>query len=48
MNRDGQLKKLLTLYNPEQALKMKYAAHMDGLPLTATWIKAQIMGGEEK
>ncbi len=48
MNRDGQLKKLITLYNPEQAPRLRYAAHMDGLPLTAHWIKSQITGEEEK
>ncbi len=48
MNRDGQLKKLLTLYNPQQAPRLMYAARMDGLPLTARWIKSQIECQEVK
>ena len=47
VNRDGQLLQLLTLKFPEEAKKMVKTAHMDGLPLTARWIFAQIMAGKE-
>ncbi len=48
MNRDGQLHQLLTLEHPESAAKMVKAAHLDGLPLNAQWVEAQIMNMEVK
>lgn len=48
INRDGQLHQLLTMEFSEVAYKLKKAAHMDGLPLTAKWIKNNIQAKEEK
>jgi 2-oxoglutarate/2-oxoacid ferredoxin oxidoreductase subunit alpha len=48
MNRDAQLKQMLTLEAPEYATKLVQVACMDGLPLTARWIREQIMDQEEK
>ncbi len=48
INRDGQMKQLLTLYAPELATHLIKVAHIDGLPLTARWIKDEIMLQEEK
>jgi len=47
LNRDGQMLQLLTMDYPEYAGKMVITAHMDGLPLTAKWIKDQILADEE-
>lgn len=46
-NRDGQLRQLLTLAFPEQATRLRKAAHLDGLPLTAQWIRQTIIRQEE-
>lgn len=46
INRDGQLHQLLTMEYPEEAHKFRKIAYMDGLPLTAKWIKHQINGME--
>ena len=43
LNRDGQLHQLLTLAAPEHATKLKKCNHMDGLSLTAKWIKEHVM-----
>ncbi len=48
LNRDGQMKQLLTIDFPEFAGKMVKTAHMDGLPLTAKWVYQQILSNEEK
>lgn len=42
MNRDGQLKQLLTLKMPSQAHKFKSITKVDGLPLAAKWIVNEI------
>jgi 2-oxoglutarate/2-oxoacid ferredoxin oxidoreductase subunit alpha len=47
-NRDGQLRQILSAAMPEQAGKFLSAAHNDGLPLTARWIKEAILAQEEK
>ncbi len=50
INRDGQLRQLITLDSPEFASKMVSCAHMDGLPLSAQWIVDQVnkvLGGEK-
>ncbi len=43
LNRDGQLHQLLTLAAPEYAAKLVNCSHMDGLSLTAKWIKERVM-----
>jgi len=48
INRDGQLRQLLMLETPEYATRLIQVAHMDGLPLTARWIREQITALEEK
>jgi len=48
INRDGQLKQLLTIEFPEQATKLRMVARTDGLPLSANWIEEQILNREAK
>jgi len=48
LNRDGQLKQLLTIDMPDLALRLKKLSHLDGLPLTAKWIKESILMAEGK
>jgi 2-oxoglutarate/2-oxoacid ferredoxin oxidoreductase subunit alpha len=48
LNRDGQLKQLLTLEAPEYATRLLDAAHSDGLPVSARWICEHITRQEEK
>jgi len=48
INRDGQLFKLLTMEFPDIANRLRKAAHMDGLPLTAKWVKSKVLAKEEK
>ncbi len=43
LNRDGQLKQLLTLETPEFATHLRQISRADGLPLSARWIKEQIL-----
>jgi 2-oxoglutarate ferredoxin oxidoreductase subunit alpha len=47
LNRDGQLAQLLCVSYPEYAQKLVKVAHMDGLPLSASWVKTQIEKHEE-
>lgn len=47
LNRDGQLNQLLTMDYPDIAFKLRKVAYMDGLPLTAKWIKEHLLGREE-
>ena len=46
LNQLGQLEQLLTLEYPERATNLKKLAHIDGLPLTALWIKDNIISRE--
>lgn len=45
-NQDGQIKQLLTIEVPELAARLRKVSHLDGLPLTAVWIKDQIQNEE--
>lgn len=45
-NRDGQMKQILSMAMPEQAPRFRSAAHSDGLPLTAKWVKNAILAQE--
>lgn len=38
INRDGQMRQILTLEMPDLAGKIASLAHLDGLPLTARWL----------
>jgi 2-oxoglutarate ferredoxin oxidoreductase subunit alpha len=48
MNHDGQVRQLLQLAVPGQAVKIQSLTHNDGLPLTARWIKEALMHAEGK
>jgi 2-oxoglutarate ferredoxin oxidoreductase subunit alpha len=43
MNRDGQLKQLLTMEYPERAANLKSVAYGDGLPAAAKWVRDGIL-----
>ncbi|HZW02357.1 MAG TPA: 2-oxoacid:acceptor oxidoreductase subunit alpha [Anaerolineaceae bacterium] len=47
LNQQGQLRQLLSMNYPEAATKFVGLAHMDGLPLTARWIRERIESLEE-
>jgi len=47
-NRDGQLRQLLTIEYPEYATRLIKASHIDGLPLSAGWVREQIFSQETK
>jgi 2-oxoglutarate ferredoxin oxidoreductase subunit alpha len=47
LNRDGQLKQLLTLEAPEYATRLRKASHVDGLALSAKWVRETILAQEE-
>jgi 2-oxoglutarate/2-oxoacid ferredoxin oxidoreductase subunit alpha len=48
INRDGQLAQLLMLNLPQLAHKLRPAPHLDGMPLSARWIRDEILSREEK
>ncbi len=48
MNRDGQLKQLLLIDNPELASRIISLAYFDGLPLTARYVLEAILAAEEE
>jgi 2-oxoglutarate ferredoxin oxidoreductase subunit alpha len=48
INRDGQLKQLLTLETPQFCTQLRQVSHLDGLPLSASWIRKEIMCLEGK
>ena len=47
LNRDGQLKQLLILNTPEYATRLRNAHHVDGLALSAKWVRETILAQEE-
>lgn len=46
LNRDGQLKDILAAELPHLAARLISIAHLDGLPLTAEWVKARLLEEE--
>lgn len=48
MNRDGQLHQLLSLEYAPVCAKLTSIAHLDGLPMTASWIENKIMQEQDK
>lgn len=48
LNRDGQLRQLLSIKHPEHATRLIPVAFNDGLPPTAKWIWSAILEQEEK
>jgi 2-oxoglutarate ferredoxin oxidoreductase subunit alpha len=47
-NRDGQVHQLLTINMPHSCNKFYSVAHLDGMPLTARWVKDAIQAQEGK
>jgi 2-oxoglutarate ferredoxin oxidoreductase subunit alpha len=48
MNRNGQLHQLLSLEYAPVCAKLTSIAHLDGLPMTASWVEDRIMQEEDK
>lgn len=46
LNRDGQLHQILKIEYPDLSPRMTSVAHLDGLPLTARWVRESIMEKE--
>ncbi len=46
LNRDGQLHGILQNEMPEYATRLRSVAHLDGLPLTAEWVKTRLLSEE--
>ena len=46
-NRDGQMHSILSLELPDHASNLVSVSHIDGLPLSADWIKAAVMEEEK-
>ena len=43
MNRDGQMKQILSIEYPEKAPNFKSVAHGDGLPAAAKWVREGVL-----
>jgi len=43
LNRDGQMRQLLSMYYPRYAAHLQSVAHLDGMPMTARWVVDRIM-----
>jgi 2-oxoglutarate ferredoxin oxidoreductase subunit alpha len=48
MNRDGQLYQLLILEYPEMATRLRSIAYIDGLPLTADFVRNAVLNGSKQ
>jgi 2-oxoglutarate/2-oxoacid ferredoxin oxidoreductase subunit alpha len=48
LNDQGQMKQILTVEQPDLAIKLISVAHIDGLPITAEWITREILKMEGK
>lgn len=48
LNRDGQMKQLLTMIYSEYGYKLRQASHIDGMPMVARWICDRIKSMEEE
>lgn len=46
INRDGQLHQILKINYPDHATKLVSIAHLDGLPLSARWVRESILAKE--
>ncbi len=46
LNRDGQMKQLLTMQFSECGSRMRQVSHIDGMAITATWIKETLLERE--
>jgi len=38
LNRDGQMRQLLTMYFSDYGFKLRQISHIDGMPITARWV----------
>jgi 2-oxoglutarate/2-oxoacid ferredoxin oxidoreductase subunit alpha len=47
LNRDGQLCGILRSELPDLAAKLVPVAHLDGMPLTASWVRERLKKEEE-
>jgi 2-oxoglutarate ferredoxin oxidoreductase subunit alpha len=47
-NRDGQMHAILSLEIPQKATDLISVAHIDGLPLSAEWIRESILQEENR
>jgi 2-oxoglutarate ferredoxin oxidoreductase subunit alpha len=47
LNRDGQMKQLLTMNFPEYGIRLRQVSHIDGMPITARWICDRVTAMEE-
>lgn len=48
MNRDGQMRQLLAIDYSDCGGKLVQVSHLDGMPLSATWVRDAILAKEEK
>ncbi len=48
LNRDGQMKQLLTMNYSECGSSLRQVAHIDGMPLSANWVKNRILSMEKE
>jgi 2-oxoglutarate ferredoxin oxidoreductase subunit alpha len=48
LTEDAQLRSLVQLHVPDKAADLRSLAHLDGLPLTATYVEKGILAGEGK
>ncbi len=48
LNRDGQLRQILLINYPQYAMRFRKMARTNGLPLSARWVKDEILAQEAK
>ena len=48
LNRDGQMKQLLTMHYSECGSRLRQVSHIDGMPISADWIRRTILAMEEE
>lgn len=48
LNRDGQLKQLLSIEYPQYATRLLKASHLDGMAMSAKWLREYILSQEGK
>jgi 2-oxoglutarate ferredoxin oxidoreductase subunit alpha len=46
LNRDGQLHQILKIEYPDLSTRLISTSHLDGLPLTARWVREAILAKE--
>ena len=48
LNRDGQMKQLMTMNYSECGSRLRQISHIDGMPISAEWIKKTLLAMEEE